>query len=129
MLTLYTPPTPPPAPVCPSCRTYAPECVVPGEMFGRGGEAVPMCWLCAHAVTEHGGTIEDAYERVAACKCSGHDIYPADVISRRAAFYTTPSEPVRELEAKPAHVARTGGMSARARSAQNRAAAEARWKP
>lgn len=87
-----------------------------------------MCWLCAHGVIEHGGTLEDAYERVAACKCSGHDIYPADVISRRAAtVYTTPERAPAELVPKPAHVARTGGMTARERSAQNRAAAAKRW--
>lgn len=135
MIEVYTPPTPIAAPSCPACRTFAPECVIPGEMLNQPGAGVPMCWLCAHAVIEHGGTLDDAHERVAACKCSAHDIYPADVIARRAAtIYThqTPSETGREIAihaATVAHVARTGGMTARERTAQNRRSAEARWKP
>ena len=134
MIREYIAPAPIPPPMCPACRTFAPECVVPGEMFGKSGEAVPMCWLCAHAVIEHGGTLEDAHERVAACKCSAHDIYPADVISRRAVnIYTSETgaeiqaHAVEALAPKPAHVARSSRMTARERSALNRKAAESRW--
>lgn len=102
-------------------------------MFGKNGEAVPMCWLCAHAVIEHGGTLEDAHERVAVCKCSAHDIYPADVISRRAAtIYTIPSESAAEIKAHADAVTAMAApskprMTARERSTMNRAAAVKRW--
>lgn len=130
MIRAYVAPAPIPPPMCPACRTFAPECLVPGEMFGKSGEAVPMCWLCAHAVVEHAGTLEDAHERVASCKCSAHDIYPADVISRRAVnIYTSETGPgFKAITPKPAHVARSSGMTARERSAKNSAAAKTRWR-
>ena len=83
-----------------------------------------MCWLCAHAVTEHGGTIADAHERVAACACSAHDIYPADVIARRGDTH--------ENETAPAVIAKSWRWRAsitrvnpRTRAALNRVASRA----
>jgi hypothetical protein len=49
--------------------TFAPECLVP-----VGDTAVPMCWLCAHHVVEHGTPLNDAPE--AECDCMPQDIYP-----------------------------------------------------
>lgn len=82
-LELFVPPPPAEKPTCPGCRTFAPECLVPAEAFGHGGAPVPMCWLCAHAVTEHGAGIADAADRSAACSCRAEEIFPLDVLARR----------------------------------------------
>ncbi len=62
--------TPPPSrEACRACHTFTPECLVP-----VGDEAVPMCWLCAHHVTEHGTAVEAAH--TAECECLPQEIYP-----------------------------------------------------
>lgn len=55
---------------CASCKALAPECIVP-----VGDGAVPMCWLCAHAVTEHDAEVGAP---VVECGCNSEQIYPAD---------------------------------------------------
>lgn len=54
---------------CRACKTFAPEVLVPD-----GDEAVPMCWLCAHHVAEHGTPMEHAHE--GECECLPAEIYP-----------------------------------------------------
>lgn len=54
---------------CRACKTFAPEVLVPD-----GDESIPMCWLCAHHVVEHGTVIEHAH--CAECECSPQMIYP-----------------------------------------------------
>ncbi len=54
---------------CHACRTLTPDCLVP-----VGDESVPMCWLCAHHVVEHGTTTVEAQE--GECECLPHEIYP-----------------------------------------------------
>lgn len=54
---------------CAACKTFAPEVLVPD-----GDAAVPMCWLCAHHVIEHGTALEHAH--CAECECTPQEIYP-----------------------------------------------------
>ena len=56
-------------PVCRGCKTMAPECLVP-----HGDGAIPMCWLCAHHVIEHGTAVDHAY--VGECECLPSEIFP-----------------------------------------------------
>ncbi len=62
-------PPPPTREACASCESFAPECLVP-----IGDAAVPMCWLCAHHVVEHGCAPHRAL--TAECECLPHEIYP-----------------------------------------------------
>lgn len=54
---------------CRSCKTFAAECEAP---VGEG--SIPMCWICAHHVVEHGKPVEHAY--VGECECLPSEIYP-----------------------------------------------------
>lgn len=54
---------------CAACEAFAPECLVP-----VGDAAVPMCWLCAHHVIEHGTAPHHAH--AAECECTPREIYP-----------------------------------------------------
>lgn len=63
------PPKPAPAPVCAACKVFRPEVLVP---YGDG--AVECCYLCAHAVAEHGCKLEEAVEHE--CECLPTEIYP-----------------------------------------------------
>jgi hypothetical protein len=62
-------PPPPAREACWACQTFTPECLVP-----VGDEAVPMCWLCAHHVTEHDTDASAAH--CAECACPPQAIYP-----------------------------------------------------
>jgi hypothetical protein len=68
---------------------YRAECLVP-----VGDDAVPMCWLCAHHVVEHGCTEYTAGTNE--CECLPHDIYP----TRQAPppVEKAPEPNLRELE-------------------------------
>lgn len=118
-LELYVPPPPVPKPACASCTVWAPECLVPAEAVGRTGAPLPMCWLCAHAVTEHGATLEDAVDRAAACGCGRSEIFPAEVVARRL---QTTGESGLEVRLH-AEATRSLAVPARVRQAQNRRAA------
>ncbi len=59
---------------CAACATFVPECLVP-----VGEAAVPMCWSCAHHVTEHDASLHDA--PTGECECHPSEIYPADVLT------------------------------------------------
>jgi len=125
----------------------APDCLVPREALAAyardGGPPVPMCWLCAHLVTEHGAEL-DTIPAMDRCSCTREDIYPADVAARRAAiveparssdyaqrpeFVGTSSERWVKLKERLApHVRaqdapRSLAVPAKVRQAQNRAAA------
>ncbi len=63
-------------PSCSSCRTFAPECMLP-----VGDGAVPVCWLCAHLVTVHEHALGAP---VTNCGCTAAEIYPAHVQARRS---------------------------------------------
>jgi len=54
---------------CLACRAFAAECLVP-----VGDGAVPMCWLCAHHVVDHGVPLHEA--PTACCECLPHEVYP-----------------------------------------------------
>ncbi len=58
---------------CACCKVFVPECLVP-----VGESAVPMCWACAHHVTEHETPMHETYG--AECECMPHEIYPHDVL-------------------------------------------------
>lgn len=80
---------PPERESCRACKTFAPECLVPD-----GDAALPMCWLCAHAATEHGCNVHTAATNQ--CECIPQDIYPHRTFAPAA-----PKEPepnLRELE-------------------------------
>lgn len=64
-------------PACVNCKAFAPECMVP---HGDYGSVLPMCWLCAHVVTEHDAVL---YADVCDCGCTAEQIYPPDVLARR----------------------------------------------
>lgn len=56
--------------LCRSCPAPA-ATRVPTETFdGTPGEPIPMCWLCAHRVCEHGS--------LHPCDCPRDQIYPPD---------------------------------------------------
>lgn len=54
---------------CAACKVWSSDCLVP-----MGNEAVPMCWLCAHHVTEHDAELYETC--VAECECDPSEIYP-----------------------------------------------------
>jgi hypothetical protein len=54
---------------CHACKSFAPDLLVPD-----GDEAVPMCWLCAHHVVDHGKSMQSALH--AKCSCAPWMIYP-----------------------------------------------------
>lgn len=62
---------------CASCRAFKPECLLPD-----GDAAVPLCWVCAHHVAEHGSSVAHAY--VQQCSCLPREIFPMAVITARA---------------------------------------------
>ncbi len=63
-------------PVCRACGTFSPDCLVPVD---EG--ALPMCWLCAHHVVDHGSAVSAAH--VGECECSLEEIYPPHVLNAR----------------------------------------------
>lgn len=63
------------SPSCTNCRTMMPECFAP---WGDG--TLALCWLCAHALLEHGATLGAPLED---CSCSPADVYPPDVQAAR----------------------------------------------
>lgn len=76
-------------PAC-SCRTFAPETVAPG--------GTPLCWVCAHAVADHGADERDPDAIAAACAscaCASAAIFPPDVLQLRAA--TSPVDVARQV--------------------------------
>lgn len=54
---------------CASCEAFAAECLTP-----IGDAAVPLCWLCAHHIVDHGCAPHRAV--TAECECLPHQIYP-----------------------------------------------------
>ena len=82
------------APACASCGVFAPECLVP---IGDGEKA--MCWICAHAVTEHGAEVGAP---VVDCGCSADAIYPPQVLALRG---------LRAIEPEPEPLLCTGRTS------------------
>jgi hypothetical protein len=68
-LSPFVPPPPREPEVCRACKVFTPEVLVP-----NGHGALPMCWLCAHHVVEHGTGISQAY--AARCECSHDEIFP-----------------------------------------------------
>lgn len=62
-------PQPPERESCVACKTFAPEVLVPD-----GDAALPMCWLCAHHVVDHGSSLQGAPS--AECECTPQEIYP-----------------------------------------------------
>lgn len=70
--------------VCAACETFTPELLVP-----VGDAAVPMCWLCAHHVVEHGTAPHHAH--AAECECTPQEIYPDRV-------FNIPSESAPEIQ-------------------------------
>lgn len=73
-------------PACARCGVFQPECVVPVGIGAR-----PMCWLCAHEVTAHDAPPDWRHPAHVECVCSAEEIYPADVIARRAPTIAPPS--------------------------------------
>jgi hypothetical protein len=74
-------------PSCVSCRTFAPDCLVPvGD-----DESVQMCWLCAHHVVEHEVAVHHAH--AGECECVPGNIYPAHVMAARRPAVTKPDPP------------------------------------
>lgn len=63
--------------VCVACKAFVAECFAPVD-----GEALPMCWLCAHHVVDHETPLHEAAE--ARCECTPDQVYPASVIRERA---------------------------------------------
>ena len=87
----YAPAPPPPPEVCACCQAFAPDCLLP---IGEG--CVPACWLCAHAVAEHGCAPGDAMTHE--CECDPNEIYPArreDLRKRRRAESDARALPVK----------------------------------
>lgn len=62
-------------PVCRACQTFAPDCLAP-----VGDGALPMCWLCAHHVVDHGAEVDAAVH--GECDCAPQDIYPWRALGR-----------------------------------------------
>lgn len=86
---------------CAACKVYAPEVLVPD-----GDAALPMCWLCAHHVVEHGTALEAAY--CAECECTPQEIYPhrafaspGDIVAKPPQL--TPREKDREKLMRQPH--------------------------
>lgn len=67
------------AQACASCHAMAAEVLVPTE----DDTAVGMCWLCAHAIADHGASPQDALSTLKTCTCVAEAIYPVDVLDRR----------------------------------------------
>lgn len=63
-------------PACHACKAMAPTCNAP---VGEG--SLPMCWLCAHQVVEHGWSLEQAGREL--CGCLPRDIFPLEVLTAR----------------------------------------------
>jgi hypothetical protein len=82
-------PPPPERQSCVSCKTFAPECLVP-----VGDDAVPMCWLCAHHVVEHEVSVADAHR--ADCKCSASEVFPNRVFAEGSVVVEEVPEEVTE---------------------------------
>lgn len=53
---------------------------MPDVMVPWDGGAIPMCWICAHLVTEHEHEIGAPAVN---CGCTAEQIYPPDVLARR----------------------------------------------
>lgn len=68
---------------CRACRTFAPEVLVPD-----GDEAIPMCWLCAHHVVEHGTSMDAA--RCGECECTPQEIYPQRAFQAPGQMFAAP---------------------------------------
>ncbi len=79
-------PPPPERVACRACRTFAPECLVP-----VGDDAVPMCWLCAHHVTEHNAPPNAPL--AVECKCPAHEIYPHRALAEATRVVDVPVAP------------------------------------
>lgn len=71
-------PAPPPN-ACACCRAFAAECLLP---IGDG--AIAACWLCAHAVAEHGCAPGDAMTHE--CECPPENVYPLDSAAYAASW-------------------------------------------
>lgn len=71
-------------PACKSCGVMAPEVMVPTD----GDAAVAMCWLCAHAVVDHGASPHSEDDEIMAaikiCRCVPEMVYPSHVLELRA---------------------------------------------
>ncbi len=59
---------------CRACGDWVAECEVP-VLDG----ALPMCWLCAHQVVDHGVALHAA--PTARCECLPWEVYPRDVFA------------------------------------------------
>ena len=76
-----------------------------------------MCWFCAHAVTEHGATLDNA--GITLCHCPAEDVFPEDVLARRRPadrVLTVTAESGAELELHARHGAMSANFGAPPRS-------------
>ena len=65
--------------LCAACAMFGASCLMPAEAVGREGAPLPVCWLCAHLITEHGATLETAGDKQYdhCCECDETIVYPA----------------------------------------------------
>lgn len=95
-----------------TCLAMRAECKVPGA----DDTMIPMCWLCAHMVADHGASPEDAVKLMDTCKCPGHLIYPRDVLERRARITSAAETRL----GKPVEVSRAPASSGATRARRHR---------
>lgn len=63
------PPPQPEPPLCAACQGMRAECVAP-----VGETSMPLCWLCAHHVVDHG--VAPGLAMTAECECLPEEIFP-----------------------------------------------------
>lgn len=73
-----------PRPACKSCGVFCPEVMVPAS----NDAAIAMCWLCAHAVVDHGASPHpedgEIMIMINTCRCEPAMVYPSHVLELRA---------------------------------------------
>lgn len=102
---------------------------MPAETFGRDGEPLPMCWVCAHLVTDHEADVtpDNFVEVTRMCTCPRERVFPNRTHPPSAAIVV--GEFVHKQVEADLHAApRSFRVPARERQAQARAAA-ARTRP